>query len=125
MKDLSKIPIGDLLAEVRRRHKDVAEYEESLSNNSIKAEAKSKKLTLAVQYLRAAYGGPPQYILGIIKKGEFKDFYYNSGLKNFGRFIPNGFHESMESTYEYTADLNEGLEKLKKAGYTHFEETYE
>ena len=125
MKDLSKVPIADLLAEVNRRHKDIVKYQDSLQDDLIKSAIAKKKLTLGVQYLRAAYGGPPQYILGIIKKGKFKDFYYNSGLKNFRKLIPSGFRESMESTYEYTSDLNEGIEKLKKAGYTHFEETYE
>lgn len=133
MKDLSKIPIEVLLAEVERRHKDVEDYHKTLKSHSIKTQITKKKLTLAVQYIKGGDYGP-NFILGIIKKGKFLDFYYNSGMENFHDFIPDGFHECMESTYEYQPSkknmslektVEEALSVLKEAGYTNFEEIYE
>jgi hypothetical protein len=111
----------ELIRELDRR----AKLHGSLKDRTIKAEAKREKITLAVNYIKAGYGGPPQYILGILKNKEFRDFYYSAEIEDFQRFIPDGFHECMESTYKYTNDLQEGLDVLKKVGYTHFTEIYE
>jgi len=132
MKDLSKIPIEKLLEEVERRHKDVEDYHKTVNLLSINSLIKKSGLIFGVQYTRGGEYGP-QFTLGIVKKGKFLDFYYNSKVKNFQNFIPEGFHGCMESTYEYHSSkklsnekkIEEAISTLKKAGYTHFEETYE
>ncbi len=60
------------------------------------------------------------YILGVFKDGEFKDFYYSSGIdyETYQKAIPTGFVEIMESVYESKKSLAESLEILRNAGYT-------
>jgi hypothetical protein len=130
MNDLSKISIGELLSEVERRHKDVEEYHKTVRLHSIKSLIEKKKLVLAVQYTKDGDYGP-NFILGVIKKGKFKDFYYNANIKNYQSLIPDGFHECMESTYEFHTEgkkkptVEDAITVLRAAGYTSFEEIYE
>lgn len=120
--DLSKIPLSKLLKEVNRR-----QPQDSFSK--IKRLARKNKLKLAAQLTDDGYVyGMPYIMLGILdKKDDFKDFYYNSGLEyeQFQQYIPDKFHEAMESTYEYCPenDLNreeyvkEAFDILTKCGY--------
>lgn len=122
--DLSKIPLSRLLKEVnRRKPSKVSEYIE------IKSLAAKNKIKLAAQLSDDGYSDEMPYImLGILEKGEFKDFYYNSGLEygKFQRYIPEKFGEVCESTYEYHSEKNltreeyikEAFYILGKCGYT-------
>lgn len=119
--DLSKIPLSKLLKEVNRR-----QPQDSFSK--IKRLARKNKLKLAAQLTDGGYlEGMPYIMLGIMNYDKFCDFYYNSGLdyEEFQRYIPDKFHEVMESTYEYCPENNlnreeyvkEAFDILAKCGY--------
>lgn len=102
----------------------------------IKALASKKKIKLAAQLIIDQYAKPYPYIqLGILKRGKFKDFYYGSGLEynEFQKFIPEGFSEAMESTYEYHPGrslseekyIKESFDILSQCGYTRIEDFIE
>lgn len=102
-----------------------------LSDNysEIKRAAEKNKLKLAAQLIDDGYEESMPYIeLGFLdKKGEFKDFYYDSGLEyeEFQQYIPERFCEVMESSYEYHSGkkqtreqyIKEVFEILSKCGY--------
>lgn len=97
--------------------------------NKIKSLIKKQKLVCAVEYDLNPHDDlkfGPYFTLGIIKNGKFCDFYYNSDLEyeEFQKLIPSCFIEVQESTYELHApeSLNTGLDILKKAGYSKFED---
>ena len=130
--NLESISTKQLLAELNRRGED----KNSNSTETIRKRIKTSKLTFAVE-VNEDEGYGVTYTLGVIKNGKFLDFYYNSGMNHeeFQKFIPNNFHESCESTYEYHApnakkdkhgltipetNPSKALTVLKKAGYIQF-----
>lgn len=129
-----------LVVEVLEGNPELLNFEETNSAAEyakIKNLAKKNKLKLAAQLTDDGYKeGMPYIMLGVLgKKGEFLDFYYNSGLgyEKFQQYIPPGFHECMESTYEFGVGeklsreeyIKVAFEVLDKCGYVRLEDFVE
>lgn len=132
-KDLSKISTESLIKELDSRTKKDGR---SVEADRISSKFKELKLVGSVEYELDTSGGyGPNFILGVLKSGKFKDFYYNSGLEyeEFRKLIPAGFYEIQESTYEFQDKklkkqeeiLKSALSILRKCGYKHFRDNSE
>src|SRR4051812_16332381 len=101
--NLSKTSTKDLIAELTKREElgKIDKFAHELQ--TIKTRIKAKKLICACEYYQESYPDFEEgnrvekkvwnYVLGIIKDGDFKDYYYNSDMEyeEFQKLIPSCF----------------------------------
>ncbi len=128
--NLSEISTQVLIDEIHRRK--AADHLLFCKSAVSKYKKRNPKIKFGCEYSRWDDFGIYKYdfTLGIVKNGKFLDFYYNSGLgyENFQKFIPPGFAECSESTYELsrrTENKEAAIDLLKECGYSWFEEIEE
>jgi hypothetical protein len=134
-KTLKDATLEELYAEIKKRElkghatKEDKEYAEIKSINQ-KGWTTAK---MCVVYGKSDYDDMPFFMFNFLEGDKKLDAYYdNHGLEfeEVQEFIPSGFAEAMENSYEIRRDKGEtyeqvvarGIEILKKCGYTHFEE---
>lgn len=65
------------------------------------------------------------YSFYVKKDGKLLDFYYEWNGDEVFEFIPDGFSEACENSYEFDGTFKEAVDKLKKYGITDIAESEE